>query len=173
MLMFFQYDTWLLGYLSTHHHVTFYMEPFCHCRCIRNNSRGNSWVFLTSQNEDLPNLFSIFTLYIYRFQLHHENVMPVLLMIFAGIFAFTLVFLTCELSQRLGNAFDEIDFTVHQFDWYLFPIQMKRMFPVIIVIVQQPISMECFGSIKCTRDTFKNVIHCAVSYYMMLRQLSN
>lgn len=89
--------------------------------------------------------------------MHHGNVMPVLLMIITGIIAFTLVFVSCELSQRLSNAFDRIDFTVHQFDWYLFPIEMKRMLPVVMVNVQRPISLACFGSIMCTRETFKDV----------------
>lgn len=114
----------------------------------------------TSQSEDLRpllNLFLNFFHIVHWFQMHHGNIIPVLLMILCGIFAFTLVFITCELSQRLGNAFDEIDFIVDQFDWYLFPIEMKRLLPLIMSISQQPVSLECFGSIMCTREVFKNV----------------
>lgn len=89
--------------------------------------------------------------------MHHENIMPVLLLIFCGIIALITVFIACELSQRLDHAFEKINFTIDQFDWYLFPALIQRMIPTVSVVAQQPVSMECFGSIKCTRETFKKV----------------
>lgn len=74
-----------------------------------------------------------------------------------GIFALATVFAACELGQRITDAFDEVNFTFVQFDWYLFPTEIKRMLPVIIANAQQPYEMECFGSITCSRDVFKNV----------------
>lgn len=83
--------------------------------------------------------------------------MPLLLLIFSGIFALTLVFIACELGQRLNNAFDRINLTIDRFNWYLFPNEVKCMLPMIIVLAQQPVSLECYGSIVCTRDVFKDV----------------
>lgn len=83
--------------------------------------------------------------------------MPLLMSIVNGIFGLTLVFICCELGQRMSDAFDKTNFTLVQLDWYLFPIEMKRMLPAIIAMIQRPVSMECFGSIICTRDVFKNV----------------
>lgn len=62
-----------------------------------------------------------------------------------------------ELGQRLTNAFDEIGYSLEQFDWYLFPMEFKRILPMIMVIAQQPVELECFGSIKCSRIVFKKV----------------
>lgn len=75
-----------------------------------------------------------------------------------GIIGFTLVFIACELGQRMNNAFEDINLTIDQFDWYLFSIEVQRMLSIIIFpIVQQPVTLECLGSIKCTRDVFKKV----------------
>ena len=89
--------------------------------------------------------------------MHHGNIMPLLLTILNGFIAFATVFIACELGQRMNNAFDGIDLTIDHFKWYLFPIEIKRVLPMIIVAAQQPVSLECFGSIICTRDVFKNV----------------
>lgn len=97
-------------------------------------------------------------LYIYHpFQLHHGTIMPVLLPIISGIIALALVFIACEIGQQLNNTFDEINSTIAQFNWYLFPIKIKHVLPIIIPIAQQPVTLECFGSITCIRETFKNV----------------
>lgn len=83
--------------------------------------------------------------------------MPVLLLFVMGIFALALVFIISELGQRMSDTFDEIDSTLDKSDWYLFPIEIKRMLPMIIANAQEPVSLECFGSIICSRNTFKNV----------------
>lgn len=83
--------------------------------------------------------------------------MPLLVLIVNGIFAFTTVFIACELGEGMIEAFDEIDSTIDQLNWYLFPIEFQQILPMIIVNAQQLIEMECFGSIACTRDVFKNV----------------
>lgn len=74
-----------------------------------------------------------------------------------GILGLILVFIASELGQRMGDAFEEIDFTIGQFNWYLFPVKIKRMLPMIILDANQPVVLECFGSIACTREVFKNV----------------
>lgn len=74
-----------------------------------------------------------------------------------GIIGLILAFIACEIGQRTSNAFDNIDFSMKQFDWYLLPIEIKQMLPMIISIAHQPVSLECFGSISCTREVFKNV----------------
>lgn len=86
--------------------------------------------------------------------------MDLLLLIICGIFATATVFIACEISQRLIDAFDDIDSTIERFDWYLFPVEIQRMLPMIIMYAQDPVSLECFGSIICTREVFKSVRIC-------------
>lgn len=93
----------------------------------------------------------------YRSQLHHGNIMALVLPVINGIFGLATVFIACEFGQRMADAFDEFNCAIRQFDWYLLSIEMQRMLPMIIVIVQKPVSMGCFGSIICGREVFKNV----------------
>lgn len=63
-----------------------------------------------------------------------------------------------ELGQRITNAFDDIDETIGQFDWYLFPIGVQKMLPTILIHAQKPVTLDCFGKISCLRESFKKVI---------------
>lgn len=83
--------------------------------------------------------------------------MVLLLPVINGIFGLATIFSASELGQRMNDAFEEIDLSIDQFNWYLFPIGIQRLLPMIIANAQQTVSMECFGSIVCTRDVFKNV----------------
>lgn len=96
-------------------------------------------------------------IFIHRFQLHHGNILPLLIVLLNGLFAFVTVFIACELGQRMSDAFEQIDITIGQLHWYLYPFGIQQMLPTIIVNAHQPISLECFGGIACTRDIFKNV----------------
>lgn len=146
----FQSRACYFGHLSTHSHVTFYVEPpryFC-CIVIHSSEDIQSNAFLFAQ---------IHLLYC-KFQLSHGDVMALLsIPIIDGGAGLIAVLIACELGHRMADAFDEVYFAIKQFDWYLFPIEGKRMLPMAIVIAEQPISLECFGSITCTRDVFKNV----------------
>lgn len=68
-----------------------------------------------------------------------------------------MVFFACEIGQRFSNAFDNIDDTIGQFDWYLYPVKIKRMLPTLMINTQQPFEIMCFGSKACTRETCKKV----------------
>lgn len=72
-------------------------------------------------------------------------------------YAFGTVFIVCEICQQLSNESDEIYDVVEQFGWYRFPNTTKKMMPMIIQFVQQPVAIECFGSYKCHRETFRKV----------------
>lgn len=89
--------------------------------------------------------------------MNHGDIRPIIVLVLNGIVALTTVFIACELSQRLNDAFDEIDITFGQSDWYLFPIEIRRMLPMSYAVAQQPVSLECFGSATCTREVFESV----------------
>lgn len=83
----------------------------------------------------------------------------------AGVVAFILIFIACELGQRMTDAFDEISLEIDQFNWYLFPRDLQRTLLTIIPIAQQPVLLECFGNKDCTRETFKSVSFKKLSLY--------
>lgn len=72
-------------------------------------------------------------------------------------YAFGLVFICCELGQRVSGSFTEINSAVDHLNWYLFPMTVQRIMPIIINNAQQPIEIECFGSVRCNRKSFKEV----------------
>lgn len=83
--------------------------------------------------------------------------MELFLMILSALYAFGAVFLVCELCQRISNGCEGFNDKIDQFKWYLFPAKIQRALPAIIINVQQPVYVECFGSIACDRETFKRV----------------
>lgn len=71
--------------------------------------------------------------------------------------AFGGAFVVCELSERLSNSFAGVGQMVNQFDWYDFTDDMQRMLLIVFMHVQEPVVLGCFGSITCSRETFKRV----------------
>lgn len=98
--------------------------------------------------------------------------MELLATIFFTSYSFGAVFVICELCQRTTNGCEKFDDTIGQLKWYLLPAKLQRILPTVIMYVQEPISVECFGSIACDRETFKRVVHGGFSYFMVFREIN-
>lgn len=85
------------------------------------------------------------------------NTFVILISLIYGFWAFIMVFFACEIAQRNSNATENIDYAVHRFDWYLFPLKLQRILPTVMMNTRRPIEIICFGSIACNRATFKKV----------------
>ena len=72
---------------------------------------------------------------------------------------FGLIFIACELNQRLTDKFDQFDDTLWEIKWYLFPTKFQRFYLIFGSNTQQPVYIRGYGSIFFTRETFKKVIH--------------
>lgn len=72
---------------------------------------------------------------------------------------FFALFLICESGDRISQAFGRSYYELAQFDWYLFPTDIRRLYLLFLLDTQQPINLHCFARILCARDTFKRVIH--------------
>lgn len=73
------------------------------------------------------------------------------------IYAFGVLFLVCDLGQRVQQTFIECGDIIYQLDWYKFPAEIQQMLPIIMNFSFEPIALECFGSLACVRETFKFV----------------
>lgn len=93
-----------------------------------------------------------------QFKLHDE-IDTVMLSEMAGanVQLFGTVCATCELGQRISNICGQIDNDFSQFNWYLFPIEVKRILPTVILYVQQPVEITFFGSFSANRELCKRV----------------
>lgn len=69
----------------------------------------------------------------------------------------SLVLLACEAGQRFSNAFSEVDNAFCQLDFYLLPMEIRRILPAVVIYVQEPLYVKFFGNLCCTRAQFKQV----------------
>lgn len=74
---------------------------------------------------------------------------------FYELYLFGVVLMACEFGQYVSNAFEGIDDEIEAFDWYLFPHELQRMLPMVLVIVQRPVELNLFGSISPLRKYFQ------------------
>lgn len=69
-----------------------------------------------------------------------------------------LLFIACELGERVSNEFEELDDAISSFNWYKFPQNTCRILPLIQMCTQQPVQIKVFGKkISCTREIFQKV----------------
>lgn len=76
---------------------------------------------------------------------------------FEGFWAFAFVVFFCEFGHRVFNAFDDLNIAIDQFDWFLFPIEIQKMLPLVMSGCQKPCCIKGFGDFLCIRDTSKKV----------------
>lgn len=94
----------------------------------------------------------------HHFQSQPEiDVVVLVVAIFYSSYAFGIVFISCEVGQRLCDAFEDINDTIELLDHYRFSMKIKRMLPTIMITAQETVFIECFGSITCVRESFKKV----------------
>lgn len=72
-------------------------------------------------------------------------------------YAFGLVYIICEIGENFCDSFNRISNVINQFKWYLLPVDVQQMLPIIILMAQHPVFLICFGSISCLREAFKKV----------------
>lgn len=130
-----------------------------HLRWNANGSIQYSWVFEGLILHRHLYIQHILIRFWFRYtQPHHGgNTVAFMIMVFYGFFGFALIYVVCELSQRISNAFSDICDAIDTYDWYLYPLELQRMLPLIILPIQQPVVIRCFGCVQCSRRAFKNV----------------
>lgn len=74
-------------------------------------------------------------------------------------YSFALIFLFCEMSERVRASFEMINGAIYEMDWTAFPMETQRMMPVILAVAQRPVQLQAFGTTACSRQTFKTVIN--------------
>lgn len=57
----------------------------------------------------------------------------------------------------MNSRFEEINDAFYNLNWEIFPDNAKRLMPIILHITQQPVHLESFGNVPCSRETFKKV----------------
>lgn len=73
------------------------------------------------------------------------------------IWAFAVDFLVCELGQWAANQYEAFNDELSSCAWYSLPIDMQRLYWIFLLDTQQPLHVQSYGSIVCSRETFKKV----------------
>lgn len=122
-------------------------------RCTIDDSNGNGTVTITK----CLLLFFKLPFYILIQTQRDQNVVMLLTIVYEGLYSFGILFMSCEIGHQLSTAFEEYSILIDQLKWYLFPVEVQRIMPIVIHFGQQPVLFYCFGSTACTRDTYKRV----------------
>lgn len=81
-----------------------------------------------------------------------------LLALIYNLFAsFASILMICEIGENINKSFNEITSAINKLNWHLFPIEAKKMLPMIMIVAQKPVVFKGFGSTACVRETFKQV----------------
>lgn len=76
------------------------------------------------------------------------------------VWSFVQIFFFCELGERITSRFSNLGHEMCQCDWYTLPIDIQKVFPLIIAGMDTPIKLIGMGSIQCSRVAFKYVWQC-------------
>lgn len=92
------------------------------------------------------------------FQLNHDgNPTMLVMLVVEAFYAFGVIFVICELCQRVSDRFNESNDMMEKLDWLSFPIKIQRMLPIVIISSQQSAQFKVFGSTVCCRESFQKV----------------
>lgn len=62
-----------------------------------------------------------------------------------------------KFEQRFSDSMLEMDNTIVQYDWHLFPYKVRRILPMVMQNTQKPIIIKCFGNVLCARIQMQKV----------------
>lgn len=75
--------------------------------------------------------------------------------------AFVMLSIFCENGERVTNQFQVFNVELRQFNWYILPINVQKMFVIMVANAQQPSFIRGFANALCLRESFK-----VVKYYI-------
>lgn len=70
--------------------------------------------------------------------------------------------MVCEICQRINLVYEKCYDMIGQIEWYLYPVEIQRLLPLIIMVAQRPIQIVYFGSGTCDRELIKKVPACSL-----------
>lgn len=70
-------------------------------------------------------------------------------------------------------AFAETNAFIYDIAWYECPVAIQKYLMPMILMAEKPFVVNVFGSLDCSRDTFKRVINTGYSAFMMLRRATS
>lgn len=89
------------------------------------------------------------------------------------LFAFVpFVYPVCDIGENVTLAYATMNQSIYGITWYECPVKLQRYLVPMILMAEKPFNVNVFGSIDCSRDTFKQIINKGYSCFMMLRHVN-
>lgn len=79
-------------------------------------------------------------------------------LLLALVWSFAMVLFACEFGERMVEQFDVINDLLFQCDWHVFPVEMQRIFIIVLANTQRHPVVTGFGNVECVREFFKKVM---------------
>lgn len=77
--------------------------------------------------------------------------------LFTAFSLFAACVLVCECGETISTEFERFYDGLCRHHWHLFPIEMQRMYLILLANTQHPVNIHSFFNVECTRETLKNV----------------
>lgn len=102
--------------------------------------------------------FRYFLQFIFLFQ-SSNTISPATLLTYSLqlFWGYAVIFIFCELGERLTQEYDKLYDVICEFNWYAYPLKVQRILPIAFAGAQDQIILQGFGNCLCTREAFKNV----------------
>ena len=82
------------------------------------------------------------------------GLLRLLVMVF---WSFVMLFIFCENGETVTHQFQVFNVELRQFNWYILPINVQKMFIIVVANAQQPSFIRGFANAICLRESFKKV----------------
>ncbi|XP_031618108.1 odorant receptor 94a-like [Contarinia nasturtii] len=89
---------------------------------------------------------------------------------FQLFWTFVLMFLLCYSGQEVTGAFDDLMYEVYQCEWDSFPHPLRRILPILLIFMKEPVQIIAYGGVNCSLKRFKKIVNGGYSYYAILRE---
>lgn len=83
--------------------------------------------------------------------------MTIVNLIVKSFFSFALLYLYCEIGEKVSMTFAQLKLEFDEFKFYTLSIDLQRMLPIIAGAAQHPPILYGFGNFPSSRETFKAV----------------
>lgn len=83
-------------------------------------------------------------------------------------YSYTGLFLLCYYGDKVTSTFEDLRDFIYLSDWQLFPLEMQKYMPIMLMFAHEMVYMHAFAEIHCTLQTFEQVIfisYCFLHYF--------
>lgn len=69
----------------------------------------------------------------------------------------TTLYLFCYFGGQVTQRFEDIGNVLYQLDWFLLPLDLQKILPIVIALTQKRVFVRGFANTRSTREVFIKV----------------